>query len=62
MDFESDTRNFKYPFKVMTKKYGKDFIETVKAMWQANGGSQTKQEFCEMNDLPESFFEKVILP
>lgn len=26
MDFESDTKNFKCPFKKMTQRYGKEFI------------------------------------
>lgn len=58
MDFESDTKNWKYPFKTMSQKYGKEFIETIKAMWEANGGCQTEEEFCAMNDVPKSFFEK----
>lgn len=60
MDFESDTKNWKYTFNVMSKKYGKEFIETLKAMWIANGGSQTEQDFCEMNDIPIQFFNKVV--
>ena len=57
-DFESDDRNFNYSFKVMSQKYGKEFIDTIKAMWEANGGCQTAEEFCAMNDVPKSFFEK----
>lgn len=60
MDLESNTKNWKYPFKTMTKKYGRDFIEMVKAMWEANGDSQTEEEFCSMNDITRDFFEKVI--
>jgi hypothetical protein len=60
MDFESDTKNWKYPFERMCKFYGKDFIECIKSMWIANGDSQTEDEFCEMNDLPKKFFEKVV--
>ena len=60
MDFESDTKNWKYSFKVLTSKYGKEFIETLRAMWEANGGSQTEDEFCEMNNITIGFFEKVI--
>lgn len=60
MDFDSDTKNWKYTFKVMTKKYGKDFIEHLQLMWGANGGGQSEEEFCEMNDLPVDFFTKVI--
>jgi hypothetical protein len=44
----------------MTKFYGRDFIEMVKSMWEVNGESQTEEEFCEMNGIPTSFFEKTI--
>lgn len=60
MDMESDTKNFKYPFSEMTKRYGKQFIELLKAMWFANEGAQTEEEFCEMNDLNKAFFDKTI--
>ena len=61
MDFESDENNFTVDFQVATKKYGRDFIETVKAMWEANCGIQTEEEFCKMNcNMPKPFFEKVI--
>ena len=60
MDFESDTKNWKYSFEKMTKYYGKDFIETIKGMWEANGDCQTEEEFCEMNGIPKKFFENVI--
>lgn len=59
-DFESDTKNFKYPFGKMSQKYGKEFIELLRAMWEANGGCQTEEEFCAMNDMPKGFFEKQI--
>jgi hypothetical protein len=60
MDFESDTKNWKGDFTSLSRRYGRDFIETLKAMWQANGGSQTEKEFCEMNNLPENVFQRVI--
>ena len=61
VDWESDTGNFKYPFKVMTKKYGQAFIAFCKEQWQANEGVQTEEEFCKMNaDIPQGFFDKVI--
>lgn len=61
MDFDSDDKNFKYDFKIMTRKYGKEFIEMCKSMWQANGGCQTEEEFCKMNaNMPKSLFEKTI--
>lgn len=62
-DFESDDKNFKVNFKIASKKYGKDFISTMAAMWAANCGVQTKEEFCNMNcDMPVGFFDKVIIP
>lgn len=60
MDFDSDTKNWKYPFAHMCRFYGKEFIETMQAMWMANGGCQTEEEFYEMNGIPKSFFEKTI--
>lgn len=61
MDFDSDENNFKYPFKVMTKKYGQAFIAYCRVAWQANEGIQTEEEFCKMNaDMPMGFFEKTI--
>lgn len=60
MDFESDTKNWKYPFERMTKFYGRDFIEMLRAMWEVNDGCQTEEEFCEMNEIPMKFFEKTI--
>lgn len=60
MDFESDTKNWKYPFERMTKFYGRDFIEMLQAMWEANGESRTEEEFCEMNSIPMKFFEKTV--
>ncbi|NJO63434.1 MAG: hypothetical protein HC836_36060 [Richelia sp. RM2_1_2] len=60
MDFESNTLNWLYPFDKMSKKYGREFIEMLKAMWQANGEGQTEDEFVIMNGIPKSFFEKVI--
>jgi hypothetical protein len=44
----------------MTKYYGRDFIEMVKVMWQVNDDVQTEDDFCEMNGIPKSFFEKTI--
>lgn len=60
IDFESNTKNWKHSFKIMSKKYGKDFIEILKAMWNANGGGQTENDFCEMNEIPNQFFYKII--
>lgn len=60
MDFESDTKNWKYPFKKLTKSYGREFIEIVKVMWEANDGCQSIEEFCEMNSINIGFFNNVI--
>jgi len=60
MDFESDTKNWKFPFERMCKFYGRDFIDTIRNMWQVNGDVQTPEEFCEMNNIPVKFFEKTI--
>jgi len=57
IDFESDTNNFKYPFKIMTKKYGIQFIEFCKASWKANEDEVGISEFCELNaNMPIGFF------
>ena len=61
MDCESDTSNFKYDFTHMTKKYGRAYITFCQAMWQANEGVQTEEEFCKMNgNMPMKFFENTI--
>ena len=60
MDFDSDDKNWKFSFERMTKFYGREFIDIIRAMWEANGGGQTEDEFCEMNGIPKTFFEKTI--
>jgi hypothetical protein len=60
MDFESDTKNWNDTFKNMCRFCGKEFIEILRAMWSSNEGVQTEDEFCEMNSIPKSFFEKTI--
>ena len=60
IDFESNDKNWKYDFTVMCRKYGKEFITILKAMWSANYDIQTEEEFCEMNGIPISFFNKTI--
>lgn len=61
MDCESDTSNFKVPFKVLSKKYGQAYIVFCRAMWEANEGVMTEEEFIKMNgNMPKSFFDKVI--
>jgi len=61
MDYDSDVNNFKYDFKYMSKNHGNAFIEYCKAMWGANEGVQTEEEFMKMNaNMPKGFFDKVI--
>jgi len=61
LDFESDNQNFKTSFKNATKRYGKEFISFVKAMWEANDGILSEDEFCKMNcNIPKGFFNNVI--
>jgi hypothetical protein len=60
-DFESDTSNFKVPFKVLTKKFGQAYMVFCKEMWKANEGVMTEEEFRVMNgDMPEGFFNNAI--
>lgn len=60
-DFESNTSNFKVDFKELTSKYGSDYIPFCQAMWQANDGVMTEEEFMIMNgNMPKGFFEKVV--
>lgn len=58
IDFESDTSNWKYSFKILTKKYGGEFVTLIKAMWEAN--TLADSEFCKLNGLPIGFFNKII--
>jgi hypothetical protein len=60
MDFDSNDNNWKYPFDRMTKFYGKDFINCIKNMWSVNEDVQSEDEFCIMNAIPKTFFEKTI--
>lgn len=61
VDFESDTNNFKYDFKIMTKKYGQAYMEWCRNSWESNYGVQTEEEFCKMNaNMSISYFIKVI--
>ena len=61
MDFDSNDSNFKISFKDITRKYGNAYIEFCKSAWEANGESQTEEEFMKMNaNMPRSFFDKVI--
>ncbi len=60
LDFESNDKNFKYDFKTMTKKYGRDFIELLKALWSVNDNVLTEEEFCKLNNIPLDFLNKTI--
>ena len=56
IDFDSDVNNFKYPFNIMTKKYGVQFIEYCQAAWIAND-NMNEEEFCKINaNMPIGFF------
>ena len=58
IDFESDENNFMFPFNVMTKKFGMQFIEYCKAAWNINDDVMTEEEFCKMNaNMPIGFFK-----
>ena len=59
IDFESDDTNFKYEFKIMTKKYGRAYIEYCKDMWDST--DMNEDEFCKMNgNIPVGFFKNKI--
>jgi len=61
MDSESDVSNFTKDFKFMSKKCGQAYIVFCKAMWEANEGVMTEDEFMVMNgNMPRGFFDKVI--
>lgn len=49
--------NFKFDFKILTKKYGKAYIEYLKAAYLAKGDLSNK-EFCRLNHCPLSFLNK----
>ena len=60
-DFENSENNFKYDFKMMTKKYGRQFIEYCKASWLVNCEDMTEENFCKMNaNMPIGFFKSKI--
>ena len=61
-DFISDDNNFKFDFKNMTKKFGRQYIEYCKASWIAND-NMNEEEFCKMNaNMPLGFFKSKIMP
>ena len=60
-DFESEDNNFKFDFKIMTKKFGGTFIEHCRAAWVACGDTMTPDEFCKINaNMPIGFFKSKI--
>ena len=60
-DFESDVKNFKFTFKIMTKKFGRSFIEYCRIMWYVDE-EKNIEKFCKMNaDMPIGFFENTIM-
>jgi len=60
-DKESDTQNFIYPFKVMTKKYGRQYMEYCRASWVTCNSFMSPTEFCAMHaNMPIGFFNKRI--
>lgn len=59
----SDTgpTNTRFPFSVMSKKFGLAWIEYCKISWLSNEGCLTEIEFCEINGgIPSGFFQKHI--
>lgn len=57
-DGQSNTR---YPFQVMSKKFGRAFIDYLRAAWQANDGCLSDEEFCQLNGgIPASLFQKTV--
>lgn len=61
IDPDSTTSNFRYDFKVLSKKYGQAYIEFCRAMWFANEGVMSKEEFMAFNgNMPEGFFNNLI--
>lgn len=60
MNFESKDCNFNIDFKTLTAKYGREYIAYCQAAWVANVGVLTEEEFCTINNIPKSFFDKMI--
>ena len=61
INYEGDESNFTVNFKVLSKKYGAEYIAICQAMWEANDDVMTEDEFMKMNgNMPKGFFEKVI--
>ena len=61
INYDGDDSNFKVDFKVLSKKYGAEYIVVCRAMWEVNEGVLTEDGFMKMNgNMPKGFFEKVI--
>ena len=61
LDFESDEANFTVSFKILTKKYGREFKAYAQAAWLANDGILTEDQFMKMNaGIPKGYFDKVV--
>lgn len=61
VDWESDEKNFKFEFSVMTKKFGQAFMVFCQAQWATNDGILSEDEFCKMNaNMPKKFFDNRI--
>jgi hypothetical protein len=56
-EYEAET-NFKYPFEVLTRRYGKAYIEYSKAAYIAKD-SLSDEEFCRLNHCPINFLNKI---
>jgi len=60
-DSESDENNFKFSFKIMTKKYGQQYMEYCRASWVTCKEFMSAKDFCKMNaNMPIGFFNAKI--
>ena len=61
--YTTDTGCAKFPFAVMTKKFGKNYLDYLSASWAAWGKEDGLPEFLEIHGgIPESLFQKKVLP
>ncbi len=59
-NFGEEKSNVKFSFVVLTKKYGRAYIQYLQATWEA-ADSMGEAEFIAINgDIPYSFFKKVV--
>lgn len=60
-DTESDDHNFKYDFKTISKKYGRQYMEFCRAAWTTCSDIMSPEKFCAMNaNMPIGFFKAKI--